>query len=131
MGYRLLPTAATGCCALILSLAACSNDVDLPTAFHEDRLGRPETVEASVEGSTVTVIWELASQQNAVGFVVRFTNAAGVEQKSAAPGGSARRLEDDTLSLTPGTLYLVDVWAIDELDFYGPASPADSLVIEE
>ena len=131
MGYRLLPTAATGCCALILSLAACSNDVDLPTAFHEDRLGRPESVEASVEGSTVTVIWELASQQNAVGFVVRFTNAAGVEQKSAAPGGSARRLEDDTLSLTPGTLYLVDVWAIDELDFYGPASPADSLVIEE
>lgn len=131
MGYRLLPTAATGCCALILSLAACSNDVDLPTAFHEDRLGRPESVEASVEGSTVTVIWELASQQNAVGFVVRFTNAAGVEQKSAAPGGSARRLENDTLSLTPGTLYLVDVWAIDEHDFYGPASPADSLVIEE
>ena len=129
MGYRLLLMAATGCCALILSLAACSNDVNLPTAFHEDRLGRPESVEASVEGSTVTVIWELASPQNAVGFVVRFTNAAG-EQTKPAPGDSTRSWTDQ-LSLTPGTLYLVDVYAIDEHDFKGPASPADSLVIEE
>ena len=131
MGYRLLPTAATGCCALILSLAACSNDVDLPTAFHEDRLGRPESVEASVEGSTATVTWQLASLENAVGFVVRFTNAEGAEETRVVPDASARSLEDDTLSLTPGSLYLVDVWAIDEFDFYGPASIADSLVIEE
>ena len=44
---------------------------------------------------------------------------------------SARSLEDNTISLAPGNVYLVDVWAIDEFDFYGPASIADSLVIEE
>lgn len=129
MAYRPLLTAALCCCAL-LSLA-CSNDVDLPTAFHQDRLGRPESVEASVEGSTATVTWQLASLQNAVGFVVRFTNAEGAQETRVVLDASARRLEDDTLSLTPGALYLVDVWAIDELDFYGPASPADSLIIEE
>ena len=131
IAYRLLNTAAIGCCALTLSLAACSNDVDLPNDFHEHRLGQPDAVEASVGGSTVTVTWQLASLQNAVGFVVRFTNADGAEETRIVQDASARSLEDNTISLAPGNVYLVDVWAIDEFDFYGPASIADSLVIEE
>ena len=122
--------AAVSLCFMSLGLAACSNDVDLPSSFHQDRLDQPTGVVAVVDDGAVTVTWELASAANAVGFVVRFTDADGVEETRFAKGGATRTLADDTLALAAGTLYLVDVWAVDDADFFGPASAADTLVVE-
>ena len=126
-------------CALIglaltaMAWAACSNDVEFPSSYHEGRLGRPTNVEAVVDAGVVHVTWQLASSQNAAGFVVRFTDASGAASTRPVADGSARMLDVDDLSLSSGDLYLVEVWAVDALDttaFSGPVSQADSLLIE-
>jgi len=125
--------AVVGCALTAMAWAACSNDVELPSSYHESHLGRPTNVEAVANDGVVHVTWQLASSQNAAGFVVRFTDASGVTSTRPAPDGSTRMLDVDDLSLSSGDLYLVEVWVVDALDstaFAGPVSQADSLLIE-
>jgi len=125
--------AAIACASAALAWTACSNDVELPSSYHESHLERPAGVEAVVDDGVVRVTWQLTSAENAAGFVVRFTDASGAAQTRPVSDATARSLDVEDLSLNSGDLYLVDVWAVDALDdtaFSGPPSVADSLLVD-
>jgi hypothetical protein len=115
---------------VIAVCAACSNDVEMPTPYHLDYLEQPGAVGAVQDGGVVRVSWEVASTENVAGFVVSFTDESGHVETRFVDDPAATGYQESSLDLSAeGAVYLVRVWAVDERDFYGPASAADSLTV--
>jgi len=118
------------CALLLLALGvSCSNDVELPTAYHQDRLDQPDQVETSVSGDVLTVTWRLESTTNATGLVVSFTDSTARVQTRYVNDATATSHEESLLDLPSGALYLIQVWAVDDRGFYGPPSAVDTLIV--
>jgi hypothetical protein len=109
--------------------AGCSNNVEMPTPYHRDYLAQPTNLEVSQDGAGLRVSWELASIANVAGFVVSFTDANGHVEARFVADPAATRYAETGLDLSPGALYLVQVWAVDVRDFFGPTSAVDSLTV--
>lgn len=109
----------------------CSDDIELPTAYHEGLLPRPSDVAASVEDGAIHVSWAIASEANVQGFVVGFTDSSGAEHTRSVEDPAARAHSEQELDVSPGLSYLVRVWAFDAQGFFGPRSVADTLVVQE
>ncbi len=116
-------------CGLLLGLWACSNDAELPSQFHRGHLAQPTNVTTAVEDGTVTITWEMASEANVTGFVISFTNATGEAETRSLENAAARTYEETSLDLSEGAVYLIEVWTVDENQFFGPRSAVDSLVV--
>ena len=115
--------------ALLAIAPGCSNDVEMPTPYHRDYLAQPTDVEASVEGGTVQVSWQIASAENVATFVLSFTDPTGRVQTRSVEDPAARNHEDASLNVESGLIYLVQVQAVDQNTFFGPSSTADSLFV--
>ena len=70
---------------------ACSDDIELPTPYHEGYLSRPSDVSSAVEDGAINVSWSMASEANVQGFVVGFTDSSGAEHTRSIedPRGAA------------------------------------------
>ena len=110
---------------------ACSDDIELPTPYHEGYLSRPSDVSSAVEDGAINVSWSIASEANIQGFVVGFTDSSGAEHTRSIEDPAARLHSEQELDVSPGTVYLIHVWAFDAGGFFGPRSAADTLVVEE
>ena len=110
---------------------SCSDDIELPTPYHEGYLSRPSDVSGTVEGDAIDVSWTMASEANVQGFVVGFTDSSGAEQTRSIEDPAARLHSEQELDVSPGAVYVIQVWAFDASGFFGPRSRADTLVIEE
>ena len=110
---------------------ACSDDIELPTPYHEGYLSRPSDVSSAVEGDTINVSWSMGSDANVQGFVVGFTDSSGAEHTRSFEDPAARVHSEQELDVSPGTAYVIQVWAFDAGGFFGPRSEADTLVVEE
>ena len=110
---------------------SCSDDIELPTPYHEGYLSRPSDVSGAVEDGAVNVSWSMASEANVQGFVVGFTDSSGAEQTSSIEDPAARLHSEQGLDVSPGTVYVIQVWAFDAAGFFGPRSAADTLVVQE
>lgn len=117
--------------AVLVAAWACSNDVELPARYHEGHLAQPSDVQTAVDAGTITVSWSMSSETNVSGYVVGFTDLSGTEHTRSVEEQSARTHTEDKLDVTPGTVYLVQVWAFDATQFFGPRSDADTLVVKE
>ena len=117
--------------AAVVLAWACSDDIELPTPYHEGYLSRPSDVSSAVEGDAINVSWSIASEANVQGFVVGFTDSSGAEQTRSIEDPAARLHSEQGLDVTPGTVYLIQVWAFDGVGFFGPRSAADTLVVQE
>lgn len=118
--------------ALVVAIAiaaGCSNDVEMPSAYHRGYLAQPTRVEAAQDGDLVRVSWELTSTANVAGFVVSFTDESGYVETRFVDDPAAIQYEETELVLTADAVYLVQVWAVDAHDFFGPRSAVDSLVV--
>ena len=116
---------------VMLGLAlGCSNDVELPTAYHQGYLAMPTDVEVSLSGGSVQVTWQIESIENVAAFVVSFTDATGSVETRSVEDPEARSLEDDNLNPESGSVIQVQVRAADEDDFLGPLSAVVTLTIE-
>ena len=124
---RLAGLAAVLAAGLSLT-AACSNDVDLPSNYHEDLLARP-AMTTEVGDGRIDVSWEMASLDNVDGYVVGFADSSGAETTRAIDDAQATSYTESDLSLTSGALWVVRVWAVDDRGFFGPTSEPDSLRI--
>lgn len=116
-------------CGLLLSLWACSNDAELPAQYHVGHLAQPANVVTAVEDGAITVTWEMASEANVTGFVISFTDLSGAAQTRSLEDATARMYEETGLDLSEGAVYLIEVWAVDENQFFGPHSAVDSLAV--
>ncbi len=115
---------------VLLAMApGCSNDVEMSTPYHQDYLAQPTDVEASIEGETVQVSWQIASVANVATFVLSFTDPTGSVQTRSVEDPATRNYEDASLNTESGSIYLVQVQAVDQNNFFGPSSVADSLFV--
>ncbi len=113
---------------LVLALG-CSNDLELPTAYHQSYLAMPTEVEVSLSGGSVQVTWQIESIENVTAFVVSFTDATGSVESRSVKDPSARSLEH-TLNIESGSIIQVQVRAADGKDFLGPLSAVVSLSVD-
>jgi hypothetical protein len=114
---------------LLVSALSCSNDAEMPNTYHLNYLAQPTDVEASADGGVVRVSWQIASAEHVAGFVVSFTDPIGKEETRPVADPAARSYENASLNIESGSVYLVQVWTVDQLDFFGPRSVADSLFV--
>jgi hypothetical protein len=114
---------------LLLGLWACSNDAELPAQYHVGLLAQPANVVTAVEDGAITVTWEMTSEVNVTGFVISFTDLSGVRETRSLEDATARMYEETGLDLSEGAVYLIEVWAVDENQFFGPHSTVDSLAV--
>ena len=116
---------------LILVLASgCSNDIEMPTAYHRSHLAMPTDVEASLNGDGVQVTWQIESTTNVAGFVVSFTDATGSVRSRSLEDAAARNLVDNSVNTESGSIIQIQVRAFDEDGFLGPLSTVVSLSVE-
>jgi hypothetical protein len=114
---------------LVLTLG-CSNDLEIPTAYHRNHLAVPTDVEASLNGDGVRVTWQIESIQNVAGFVVSFTDATGSVRTRSLQDSAARSLADNSVNTESGSIIQIQVRAFDEDDFLGPLSTVVSLSVD-
>jgi hypothetical protein len=110
---------------------SCSDDIELPTAYHEAYLSRPSDVAAAVEDGAINVSWSMASEADVEGFVVGFTDSSGAEHTRSIEDPAARLHSEQELDVSPGTVYLIQVWAFDAKGYFGPRSEVDTLAVQE
>jgi hypothetical protein len=115
---------------LLIMALGCSNDAELPTAYHKNYLAMPTDVEVSLSRSNVEVIWQIESIDNVVAFVVSFTDVTGSVETRSVEDPDARSYSEDGLNTDSGSIIQVQVRAADENDFLGPLSAVVSLIIE-
>ncbi len=108
----------------------CSNDLEMPTAYHQSHLAMPTEVEVSLSGGSVQVTWQIETIENVTAFVVSFTDATGSVKSQSVKDPSARSLEVDTLNIESGSIIQVQVRAADGNDFLGPLSAVVSLSVD-
>lgn len=117
-------------CSLAIGLlAACSNDAELPAKYHEDLLAQPTQVESSLDNGDFQVTWQMASTTNVDGYVVSLTDTSGAEDTRFVDDASATGYEESGLQLTSGSYYIIRLWAVDEVGFFGPTSAPDTLIV--
>ena len=114
---------------LVLPLG-CSNDVEMPKAYHRSHLAMPTDVEASLNDDGVQVKWQIESTTNVAGFVVSFTDATGGVRTRSLDGSAARSLDDNSVNAESGSIIQIQVRAFDEDGFLGPLSNVVSLTVE-
>lgn len=114
---------------LVLPLG-CSNDVEMPTAYHRSHLAMPTDVEASLNDDGVQVKWQIESTTNVAGFVVSFTDATGGVRTRSLGGSAVRSLDDNSVNAESGSIIQIQVRAFDEDGFLGPLSNVVSLIVE-
>ena len=114
---------------LVLPLG-CSNDVEMPTAYHRSHLAMPTDVEASLNDDGVQVKWQIESTTNVAGFVVSFTDATGGVRTRSLDGSAARSRDDNSVNAESGSIIQIQVRAFDEDGFLGPLSNVVSLTVE-
>ena len=114
---------------LVLPLG-CSNDVEIPTAYHRSHLAMPTDVEASLNDDGVQVKWQIESTTNVAGFVVSFTDATGGVRTRSLGGSAVRSLDDNSVNAESGSIIQIQVRAFDEDGFLGPLSNVVSLTVE-
>jgi len=113
----------------VFAWTACSNDTKLPANYHDDALGQPTDVESLLEGADFTVTWQMASTTNVDGYVVSLTDTSGAEDTRFVDDGAATTYEESGLQLSSGTFYIIRLWAVDDVGFFGPTSDPDTLVV--
>ncbi|MEE2657863.1 MAG: hypothetical protein VX733_05110 [Candidatus Latescibacterota bacterium] len=116
--------------ALLAGIWSCSNDVGLPSAYHEGHLPQPADVTSAVDAGAITVTWSVSSETNVSGFVVGFTDSSGTETTRSIEDATAREYAEQELDTTSGTIYLIQVWSFDAVQFFGQRSEVDTLVVE-
>ncbi len=110
---------------------SCSDDIELPTAYHEGYLSQPSEVTSAVEDGAINVSWSMASEADVEGFVVGFTDSSGAEHTRSIEDPAARLHSEQELGVGPGTVYLIQVWAFDAKGYFGPRSEVDTLAVQE
>jgi len=108
----------------------CSNDAELPTAYHQNYLAMPTDVEVSLSRGDVEVVWQIESTDNVVAFVVSFTDVTGSVETRFVEDPDDRSYVEDGLNTESGSIFHVQVRAADENDFLGPLSAVVSLIVE-
>jgi hypothetical protein len=116
--------------AILVAVSGCSNDVELPSAYHQDILAQPQIVAVDVEGEILRVTWETTATANTIGFVVSFTDAEGREETRFIEDPQARSHSEESLDLSVGALYGIVVWAVGPEAFFGPRSNVHDLLVE-
>ena len=112
-----------------LALAACSNDTKLPAKFHEDLLAQPTDVASTLEAGDLTVTWQMATTTNVDGYVVSLTDTSGAEETHFVGDAATTVYEESNAQLTSGSFYVIRLWAVDDVGFFGPTSTPDTLVV--
>jgi len=115
---------------LLVVALGCSNDAELPTAYHRGYLAMPTDVEVSLSRGSIEVTWQIGSIENVAAFVVSFTDATGNVEKRSVEDPDARSFQDDSLNPESGEVIQVQVRAADASDFLGPPSAVVSLTVE-
>jgi hypothetical protein len=115
---------------MLILASGCSNDVEMPTAYHQGYLAMPTDVEVTLNGSRVVVEWQMESEENVVAFVVTFTDATGSVETRTVQDSTVRSLSDTGLNTDSGSVLQVRVRAADENDFFGPLSAVVVLTVE-
>ena len=115
---------------VLLVASGCSNDAELPTAYHENYLATPTDVVVSLNGDEVAVTWQLESTVNVDAFVVSFTDATGSVESRSVEDPEARNFVGGGLNTESGSIIRVQVRAADENDFLGPPSAVVILTID-
>jgi hypothetical protein len=116
--------------AMLVLALGCSNELELPAAYHQSYLAMPTDVEVALSGGSVQVSWQIESIEHVAAFVVFFTDATGSVETRSVEDPSARNLEVDTLNIESGSTIQVQVRAADENDFLGPPSAVVSLSVD-
>ena len=115
---------------LLLVTFTCSNDVEMPDQYHVNYLAQPTNVEATVDvQGLVHVSWQIASTANVESFVVSFTDSLGAVETRLVADPEATTYVDSTLGSNHGSIYFVQVWAVDNHAFTGPPSIPDTLLV--
>ena len=125
MMKRLLLLAA----ALTLMVFGCSNDTKLPAKYHDGVLDQPTDVTSLLEGSDFSVTWQMASTANVDGYVVSLTDTSGAQATRFVDDSTATTYNEAGLQLLSGTFYIIRLWAVDDVGFFGPTSEPDTLVV--
>ncbi|MDP6076921.1 MAG: hypothetical protein QF638_01925 [Acidimicrobiales bacterium] len=115
---------------LLITALGCSNDTELPTAYHQGYLAMPTDVEVSLNSGNVEVVWQIESTENVTAFVISFTDATGGVETRSVEDPDARSFVEDGLNTDSGTVIQVQVRTADENDFLGPLSAVVTLTIE-
>jgi hypothetical protein len=116
-------------CGVVLLVAACSNDVELPTNYHDSHLAQPGPVQSSLVDDTINVAWQMATLENVTGLVLSFTDTTGAETTRFVDDETTTSYTEDSLSLESGATWVIRMWAVDDLGFFGPRSVADTLMV--
>lgn len=114
---------------VLMVVAGCSNDTDLPAKYHDDLLAQPTDVSSSFDGGDLSVTWLMASTDNVDGYVVSLTDTSGAEDTRFTDDATATAYEESGLQLASGTYYIIRLWAVDEVGFFGPTSAPDTLLV--
>ncbi len=114
---------------VLLAAAACSNDVELPSNYHEGRLATPEQVTSNLADGELTVEWQLSPLDNVTGLVVSFTDTTGAETTRFVDDKTTTSFVESSISLDSGATWVIRLWAVDDLGFFGPRSVADTLMV--
>ena len=112
-----------------LLVVACSNDVELPTNYHDGRLAAPEQVTSNLTDGTLTIEWQMPTLENVTGLVLSFTDTTGAETTRFVEDETNTSYVENTISLDSGATWVIRLWAVDDLGFFGPRSAADTLMV--
>jgi hypothetical protein len=115
--------------ALALMVFGCSNDTKLPAKYHDDVLDQPTAVEALLDGSDFSVTWQMTSTANVDGYVVSLTDTSGAQDTRFVDDSTATTYTEAGLQLQSATFYIIRLWAVDDVGFFGPTSEPDTLVV--
>lgn len=125
-GARIAAIGLTGL-ALLAGLVACSNDVTMPSNYHDGRLAAPDQVHSTATAGAVTVTWQMSSRDNVTGFIVSFADTTGESVTRFVDDPGVSTYTDTDLGPTAGEVWIVRLWAVDALGFYGASSTPDTL----
>ena len=72
----------------------------------------------------------MASTANVEGYVVSLTDTSGAQDTRFVDDSTATSYDEAGLQLLSGTFYIIRLWAVDDVGFFGPTSEPDTLVVE-
>ncbi len=116
------------CALLIFGILHCSKDHSLPSKFHDNRIGSPQDLEASLEGDDVILRWNMSNAAVFYYIVTVTEGTSGVERQYTAPGDRQSYAVEFT---SIDSFYTFQVQAVDKTNFAGQKSNVDTVFIPQ
>ena len=86
-------------------------------------------VACSNDEGTLTTSSQMPTLENVTGLVRSFTDTTGAETTRFVEDETNTSYVENTISLDSGATWVIRLWAVDDLGFFGPRSAADTLMV--